>query len=145
MCLADLLHTDRVCYAGYDSADYLRKYAGRSPVVHLKDFTCSNLNMGPVYALIDLDDVYWKLNSKQKAIIEYRTLGRKMELVASDDFSYMVVFTPRDRPCFCLENQTCSTDAHNLYAAGLKEISGLILLPPGDVHEGWIRFTPGTL
>lgn len=94
---------------------------------------------------LDLDDVYWKLNATQKAVIEYRTLGRKMELSASDDFSHMVVFTPKDRPCFCLENQTCSTDAHNLYAAGLEGISGLIRLPPGDIHEGWIRFTPGTL
>lgn len=42
-----------VRYAGEDPATYLRKYAGRSPIVHLKDFTSSRLNGGPVYALID--------------------------------------------------------------------------------------------
>ena len=75
MCLADLLHTDRVCYAGYDSADYLRKYAGRSPVVHLKDFTCSNLNMGPVYALIDNSGAASKPSSQDDAGFKFQPVG----------------------------------------------------------------------
>lgn len=55
----DLLATEIDCcwvrYAGYDPADYVKKYTGRSPVVHLKDFECSNFDMGAVYALIDND------------------------------------------------------------------------------------------
>ncbi|HJD24107.1 MAG TPA: sugar phosphate isomerase/epimerase [Firmicutes bacterium] len=54
---ADVLQTEiDTCwakYAGVDPCAYLRKYAGRSPVVHLKDFTCSRMNAGAVYALID--------------------------------------------------------------------------------------------
>lgn len=41
----DILHTEFdtcwVQYAGYDPCEYLRKYKGRSPVVHLKDFVCN--------------------------------------------------------------------------------------------------------
>ncbi len=56
---ADVLQTEIdtcwVRYAGVDPCAYLRKYSGRAPVVHLKDFTCSKLNAGAVYALIDND------------------------------------------------------------------------------------------
>jgi len=40
-----------VKYAGYDPSEYIRKYAGRIEVVHLKDFVCDKLNQGPVYEL----------------------------------------------------------------------------------------------
>lgn len=54
---ADLLQTEIdtcwVHYAGYDPSEYLLKYVGRAPVVHLKDFTCKALGGGPAYALID--------------------------------------------------------------------------------------------
>lgn len=53
----DLLKTEVdtcwVKYAGYDPCEYLKKYTGRSPVVHLKDFTCKRFAGGPAYALID--------------------------------------------------------------------------------------------
>ncbi len=56
---ADLLKTEIdtcwVHYAGYDPAEYLLKYTGRAPVVHLKDFNCKALGGGPVYALIGKD------------------------------------------------------------------------------------------
>ena len=41
-----------ICYGGADPAAYVRKYADRIHVVHLKDFTCDKLGGGPVYALI---------------------------------------------------------------------------------------------
>ncbi len=42
-------------YGGVDPAAYVRKYGDRIDVVHLKDFTCTKLAAGPVYALIDND------------------------------------------------------------------------------------------
>lgn len=41
-----------ICYGGADPAAYIRKYADRIHVVHLKDFSCNKLGGGPVYALI---------------------------------------------------------------------------------------------
>ena len=42
---ADILQTEIdtcwVRYAGVDPAEYLKKYAGRAPIVHLKDFSCT--------------------------------------------------------------------------------------------------------
>jgi len=41
-----------VAYAGYDPAVYLRQYAGRIGIVHLKDFVCDKYANGPVYSLM---------------------------------------------------------------------------------------------
>lgn len=45
--------------------------------------------------------------------IEYKTLGIKVVLKASEEFSNIVLYTPRGKEYFCIENQTCSTDAKN--------------------------------
>jgi sugar phosphate isomerase/epimerase len=40
-------------YAGVDPSKFLLKYSGKMKTVHLKDFVCTKLAAGPVYALID--------------------------------------------------------------------------------------------
>ncbi len=42
-----------VSVAGEDPAKYIRKYAGRSPVVHLKDYVMNGRSKGQLYDLID--------------------------------------------------------------------------------------------
>lgn len=59
---------------GENPADYLKKYAGRTPTVHLKDFSgCRSENM---YALIGIDD-----NKKQEASgqFQFRPLGQGLQ------------------------------------------------------------------
>ena len=82
----DLLKTEiDVCwvrYAGYDPAEYIRKYTGRSPIVHLKDFECKNFNMGPVYALISSDggsDEAKKPESKDEAGFMFKPVGHGVQ------------------------------------------------------------------
>ncbi len=57
---ADLLQTEiDTCWvnvAGVNPAEYIEKYAGRSPVVHLKDFKKSGEKLGKLYDLIGIDD-----------------------------------------------------------------------------------------
>lgn len=81
---ADLLQTEIdtcwVRYAGYDPAEYLRKYAGRAPIVHLKDFECSNFNMGPVYDLIDTKGgAASKPASREEAGFKFRPVGHGVQ------------------------------------------------------------------
>lgn len=87
-----------------------------------------------------IDDVYFGITPDKPSRIEYRAAGREVELAASDDFTHMVVFTPADRGAFCVENQTCSTNAHNLDNAGLKEPAHLLVVEPGQTHSGWVEF-----
>jgi len=57
--------------AGEDPAEYLKKYAGRMPTVHLKDFSGSRSEN--MYALIGIDDDQVKKNDGR---FEFRPLGK---------------------------------------------------------------------
>ncbi|MBO5454543.1 MAG: sugar phosphate isomerase/epimerase [Clostridia bacterium] len=67
-----------VKYAGYDPCEYLEKYSGRVPVVHLKDFTCKQFANGPVYALIDENGNEIK-NDKEANGFEFKPLGEGIQ------------------------------------------------------------------
>ena len=60
-----------VKYAGYDPVEYLQKYSGRSPVVHLKDFYKEGEQEGDPYALIGIDDG----EEKKNTAFEFRPVG----------------------------------------------------------------------
>jgi len=93
----------------------------------------------PVPNLV-LDDVYFGMRPENPAWIEYRQAGIRLELAASEEFTHMVVYIQPQNSFFCVENQTCSTDAHNLYARGLVDESNLLIVPAGGVKEGWIHY-----
>ncbi len=86
---------------------------------------------------LELDHVYTTMEDNPKAEIHFADF--RLTLSASAEFGHMVVFTP-DAPYFCLENQTCSTDAHNMYQNGYQKESGLIQVLPGESQRGWIAF-----
>jgi len=111
-----LLKLDGIMYAMFD----LRS---PSPVGHLK-----------------LDHVYTGMRKNESAVIEYQQQAMKLYLIASDDFTHMVIYTPNDAPFFCLENQTCSTDAVNLHHQGLIEEAHLLELLPGESSTGFIQY-----
>jgi len=98
-----------------------------------------DLSGGRPLSELDLDDVYIGMVPEKPAFIEYRDAGVKITLKASARFTHMVVYTQQPS-FFCVENQTCSTDAHNFYARGLKDVSHLLLVPPGGTDTGWIHF-----
>lgn len=86
-----------------------------------------------------IDDVYYGLKPERPTLIDFRDKKLKISLAASGDFTHLVVYTPEE-PWFCVENQTCSTDAHNLHARGLKPESHLIIVEPGRTHTGYAEF-----
>ena len=72
---ADYLQTELdICwvkYAGENPADYIRKYAGRCPIVHLKDFVGRKEDGSTPYALIGLDEN----EKKDTQAFEFRPVG----------------------------------------------------------------------
>lgn len=84
---ADLLQTEIdtcwVRYAGYDPAEYIKKYTGRSPIVHLKDFVCDNFGGGPVYALIDDSGKEDKKASKEEQNFKFQAVGDGVQDIPS--------------------------------------------------------------
>ncbi len=89
-----------------------------------------------------LDDVFWGVKPDEAPCYEARDAGVRVELPASEHFTHMVVYTPKGRPFFCMENQTCSTDAHNLHARGLVKEAHLLIAEPGRSVSGWVEFRP---
>lgn len=92
----------------------------------------------PVGAL-KLDHVYTNLQKGKFASVEYRTLGFRVLLKPSADFTHMVVYTGHP-DAVCIENQTCSTDAHNLWDKGFRRESHLIIIPKGQSHTGHVDY-----
>jgi aldose 1-epimerase len=114
-----ILPLDGIMYAMFD----LRQPV---PIAHLK-----------------LDHVYTDLRKNESAIIEYKKQAMQLRISASSEFTHVVMFTPppeADGPFFCLENQTCSTDAINLHARGLNKIAHLLEVPPGETSTGSIEY-----
>lgn len=90
--MIDILYKDNPClgtefdvcwvrFAGVDPAAYIRKYANRCPVVHLKDFVCDEIAKGdPVYDLID-DPTAKKSPSRNG--FEFRPIGHGVQDIPS--------------------------------------------------------------
>jgi aldose 1-epimerase len=86
-----------------------------------------------------VDDVYAQVDCGKPTVIDFQEKKTRLLLTNTADFRHVVVYTPKDQPHFCVENQTCSTDAHNLFSQGLKQESSLIVVPPGKTHTGRVE------
>ena len=90
---------------------------------------------------LDLDDVFWGLETNKPQVIYYDHIGKKATLTASRLFTHSVVYTPQGMQFFCVENQSCSTDAHNLHARGLEKEAHLTILEPGELLTAWVEIS----
>jgi aldose 1-epimerase len=88
-----------------------------------------------------LDDAYTGLIPGRAPGFVRRDLGLRVTLAGSRPFTHVVVYTPAAHPFFCIENQTCSTDAHNLWARGLHKESHLIVVAPRQIARGAADWT----
>ena len=93
----------------------------------------------PVGAL-DLDHVFTGIPDRKYAVVSYPDLGLRVRMVTTQDFTHLVLYSPPGVGYLCLENQTCSTDAHNLYERGYVSESGLKFVEPGNIHTGSVTY-----
>jgi len=85
---------------------------------------------------MDLDDVYTQLTGD--ALVHYEDEGLTVRMITTEDIAHMVVYTPPGESFFCIEPQTCCTDAINLFARGIKH-TNLLTAQPGEIRGGQIR------
>ncbi len=83
-------------------------------------------------SLIDTDSVFIT-DGAMRASLDFGCY--RIDMDSYGGFEHVVVYTSPDRPFICVEPQSCSTDAHNLYNKGYAEESGLITAVPGAVLE----------
>jgi len=101
----------------------------------------NNLKSAQAVGDLNLDHVYTGCLEGKNAYIDYTSLKMKLNIKSSSDFTHAVVFTPQGKPYFCIEPQTCSTDAINLHARGIEN-AHLMILPAGQSHTGTVDFMP---
>ncbi|MBD3376932.1 hypothetical protein GF406_18035 [candidate division KSB1 bacterium] len=88
---------------------------------------------------IYLDDVFLGIRPETPAWFEMANKRIKVTLEASKEFTHMVIFSEIP-DFFCVENQTCSTDAHNLYDQGFIKESHLLIAEPGQEMSMWVKY-----
>lgn len=88
---------------------------------------------------LSLDDVYTTIYQQPVAKINYQS--KVITLSTSDEFKKVVVYTPTDPHFFCIENQTCSTDAINLHNRGFEQEANVLVVKPGEIKNGFIKIT----
>ena len=117
------------------------------PTGTLKDLEGSVLDLRNFVSLepLDLDDVYWGMSPDRPAAYVSYDEKIKVSLTGSAEFTHMVVYTPRGSPFFCMENQTCSTDAHNLFGRGFEKEAHLLIVERGKQMTGWVQVEVGRL
>lgn len=89
---------------------------------------------------LDLDNCFTTMASGKPVVVDYTTIGLLIKMTSTDDYTHMQVFTPPGRPFFCVEKQTCSTDAPNLDAKGYPVEAHLLTVKPGESHTGRVEF-----
>jgi len=90
---------------------------------------------------LNLDHVYTDLQAQ--AVIDYRQHAIQLAISASDDFTHAVVYAPPKSTSFCVEHQTCSTDAINFnnQSPERKKMAHLLEVEPGASYTGSIHYT----
>lgn len=89
---------------------------------------------------LHLDHVFTDLEPGAPAVIYHRTLRLAVRLAAGKSHTHIVFYSPAGERYFCVENQTCSTDAHNMFARGFEKESGLKTVPPMGSFGDSIRY-----
>ena len=92
-----------VRYAGYSPEEYIKTYADRIEVLHLKDFVCKKLANGPAYELIDENGKPMAAGSKEDNGFEFRPVGYGMQdfksiLEAASNSNVEYVIVEQDQP-----------------------------------------------
>ena len=147
---------------GFGLHPYFQKLSGdmgtriKIPVSHLMDATDKLLPTGKIISIeetgfnlniigpigkYDLDHVFIRTPNNEPAVIQYSRQRFEVSITASADFSYFVVYSPKGAPYFCIESQTCSTNAHNLYNDGFRQESGLKFILPGEEAKGTVNYS----
>lgn len=102
--------------------------------------TSYDLNSPVALGKLDLDDCFTGIDKAKEILIDYRTLGLKISIHSTDDFTHTQVYTPKGQPFFCVETQTCSTDAPNLHAQGFLDEAHLTVVKPQEEAWGSVDF-----
>lgn len=88
-----------------------------------------------------IDNVFWKRQPGDTAEIVFKSIGKRIIIEAENNFPHMIVYAPEGEPFLCVENLTTCPNAPNLVTAGKGDLAGMLVVPPGETTEGWIKYS----
>ncbi len=104
-------------YGGVDPAEYVKKYAGKIDIVHLKDFACANLPNEPVFKLVEKHGRGIIPPTRKEAGFRYLPVGSGiqdwtaiLDACEAAGAEYLVVEQDESRDCGQLEAAKKSID-----------------------------------
>ncbi|MFR8318724.1 MAG: aldose 1-epimerase [Catenibacillus sp.] len=113
-------------------------------LIHVRQNKAYDLNDFRQIRELDLDTVF--LTKAQDVYLRYDHRGYQIRIHATEEFENSVVFTAFSRgmnkegyAAFCVETQSCCTDAINLHENGYEK-SGLLVLSPDAEKSGKITY-----
>jgi len=109
------LDTAWVHYAGVNPSEYIAKYSGRIPTIHLKDFVCKNVQPGAIYDLPKDKLQAFKARSRQENGLELRPLGMGIQ-----DFPSIIEAAEKAGTEVLIVEQDCSPDRPPIEAARIS-------------------------
>lgn len=90
---------------------------------------------------MNIDNLFWKRDLETPALVEWRDSGHRLTLEASPEFNHMIAYAPEDEGFVCVEFLTCAPNQINLANGPGRDVAGLVVVPPGGAHSGWVRYT----
>lgn len=99
----------------------------------------SDLNKGGASMKVTELDCDFLREKGKNAVLTYPENGRQVGIIASEDFCHYMVYSPKKENFVCVEPQTCSIDAHNLFEKGFPH-SNLRFVSPGETERGYVSF-----
>jgi len=88
-----------------------------------------------------IDNVFWPRQPGDSAEVLFRAIAKRLVIEAGDNFPHMIVYAPEGKPFLCVENLTTTPNAPNLVTAGHADVASMLIVPPGESVEGWIKYS----
>lgn len=104
-----------VSYGGYSPAEYIRKYADRVNVIHLKDYKLKAMEQKPMYAQIAEKGWQIRPEKRSEAGFAYTPLGTGVE-----DFDLIIEAAKASKARYLIVEQDESKDRDPLEAAAMS-------------------------
>lgn len=94
---------------------------------------------------LNIDNLFFRRDLERPALVEWRDRGHRLTLEASPEFNHMIAYAPEDEGFVCVEFLTCAPNQINLAQGPGKDVAGLVVVPPGGSHSGWVRYRLGRI
>jgi aldose 1-epimerase len=138
-----LLETDRQRHAVRVPCEQAMELAELIPTGKLEPVAGTRLDLREWTSLagMDVDNAFCGRLAGVRGGVEWHGRGRRLWIDASPELTHMIAYAPAGQPFVCVESLTCAPDMPNLYEKGFHRESGMVVVPPGQRHGGWITWT----